>query len=100
MRDYLEASMGAPKVVKRVFDYVSDEIKQIETSALEGLNDIHLCEKSVSQLAELKRTNNTRNSLFRDSVVEMYKLFGTLQAKSVLIDFKLGEYRSLFESLS
>ena len=96
----LEATMGSPKVVRRVFDYVSDEIRQIETNALESLHDMALCEKSVSQLAELKRTNNTKNSLFRDSLAELYKLLGTLQAKSVLIDFKLGEYRSLFESLS
>ncbi len=96
----LEASMRAPKAVGRVFDYVSDEIKQIEAAALDGLHDITLCEKSVSQLAELKRTGNTQHSLFRDSIVELYKLLGTLQAKSVLTDFKLGEHRSLFESLS
>ena len=96
----MEASMQAPKVVRRVFDYVIQEIKNIEVDGQEGLHDIILCEKSITQLAELKRTGNTKHSLFRESIHELYKLFGILQAKSVLLDFRLGEYRSLFESLS
>ena len=59
----LEASMQAPKVVRRVFDYVIQEIKNIEVDGQEGLHDIILCEKSITQLAGVKRAGNTKHSL-------------------------------------
>lgn len=95
-----EAAIRAPKVISRVFEVVNNEIRTLLGSSMRGVNDIAMCEKTAKQLVSLKQAGHHKNKIYKGAIVEFYKLIGELQARSVWIEFRLAEYRQLFENLS
>ena len=95
-----EATTKTPRVVARVFAMIRDEILVLIKRSIDVMHDMVLVESGASQLADMKKTGNAETQLFRESVHEFFRLLGDINAQSVLMECKLGEYRSLFQGLS
>ena len=95
-----EAAKRFPKVVLQVFSNVNDELLSLESKSLKVLNELRICEKSINQLVLLKQAGHSENKIYRSSINEIYKLLGEVQARSLWIEFRLREFRILFENLS
>lgn len=95
-----ETAKQFPKVVSQVFTSVNNELLELESKTMKGLHDLGICEKSTTQLVSLKQAGHSANAIYQNSISELYKLLGEIQARSLWIEFRLREFRILFEKLS
>lgn len=96
-----EAAVASKRLLKNLFSMILPVVEKIDAALGRGLQDVSSCEKmSVALIALSEEGDKVPSATYRNSLEQMYRKIGDIEALAVWADVQLIEYRSIFKSIN